>query len=264
MIPKVIHYVWFSKDEKPDLMKNCMSTWSKVLPDYEIKAWSMKEVEEIRKLPENKFLDEALSAKKWSFATDFLRLWILYNEGGIYLDTDVEVLKSFDPFLNEKFFTCYEYNKTIEAAVMGCEKHSKMAKEFLSIYQNRSFLNDFTDRYGRYYIIPYVLSYYIIDNYKKYRAKSRHTKIDGLHIYPYYYFSPKNKFKKRIETKKNTYTIYHFNGSWLTKTEEISITKFKKFKQNILYFIRNILPLKTTERLFERYEERIERKKTKK
>jgi hypothetical protein len=241
MIPKVIHYVWFSGDEKPEKIKACIDTWLKVLPDYEIREWSLKDVDEIRK--NNKYFDQALKNKKWSFATDYLRLWILYNVGGIYLDTDVEVLKSFDPFLNDGFFTCYERQKTLEAAVMGSEKGNKFAKEFLDLYSSRDFEEELSK--GTPEIIPAILADYLAKNYK-YKPRNRHTILEGLHIYPYKYFSPKNGYTRKIHTNKNTVCIHHFANTWVDKRHVSLKSKVKLFCQ---YLTMNILPYKANRRL---------------
>jgi len=237
MIPKIIHCIWFSGDEKPEKMKNCMETWKKKLPDYEIREWSLKDVEEIRK--DNRYLDQALNNKKWSFAADFLRLWILYNVGGIYLDTDVEVLKTFDPFLNDGFFTCYERNKSIEAAVMGAEKGNKFAKEFLELYANRNFEEELKS--GTPEIIPLIIADYICKKYKKYKARNRHTILDGLHIYPYKYFSPKNGYTGKIKPNKNTVCIHNFANTWVVKGKSKFTSKVRCW---LMYVSSNLLSYK--------------------
>ena len=243
MVPKIIHCIWFSGDEKPEKMKECMATWVKNLPDYEIREWSLKDVEVIRK--ENPYLDQALNNKKWSWASDFLRLWILYNIGGIYLDTDVEVLKSFDPFLNDGFFTCYERNKSLEAAVMGSEKGNKFAKEFLELYSKRNFEEELKKGFPE--IIPIILADYISKNYK-YKARNRHTILEGLHIYPYKYFSPKNGYKNRIEKNDFTVCIHNFANSWCDTKQKTS-TKLWNWS---FYVFRNIFPYRLS-RSFEKF-----------
>lgn len=97
MIPKIVHYSWFSGDSYPEHLKACMDTWKKVLPDYEFVLWDAKRLAECN----NVFANEAVSVRKWAFAADFVRLYAVYHYGGIWLDTDVELFKSFDPFLND-------------------------------------------------------------------------------------------------------------------------------------------------------------------
>lgn len=150
MIPKIIHYVWLSGDEKPALIKDCIQSWTRCMPDYTIKEWSMKDVENIH----SSFLHEAIAARKWAFATDFLRFWIIYHNGGIYMDSDVYVYRSFDPLMNAHGFTSLEGSGIIavetkkkrqdfalEAAVFGAVKGSEWIKHVLSFYDNIHFEN---------------------------------------------------------------------------------------------------------------------------
>ena len=164
MVPKIIHYIWLSGEEKPELIKNCMETWSKVMPDYEVKCWTMENI------PHNDWVDEAIKAKKWAFASDYIRLYALYTEGGIYLDSDVVVKKNFDEFLKYPYFTSIEYNPkilkesgsdkklksdgtkrhpddkivglTIQAAIVGSEKGQEQVKKAMEYYENHHFLKE--------------------------------------------------------------------------------------------------------------------------
>ena len=101
MIPKTIHYCWFSGDPYPDLVKRCIRSWKRSLPDYKLRLWDVKSFD-FDSVP---FVKEAMAEKKYAFAADYIRLYALYTEGGIYLDSDVEVFKSFNSFLNNSFFT---------------------------------------------------------------------------------------------------------------------------------------------------------------
>ena len=107
MIPKIIHYTWFSGEDYPEEVKACMDTWKKVLPDYEFMLWDAKKLSEIN----NTFANEAVSVRKWAFASDFVRMYAVYNHGGIYIDTDIEMYKSFDPFLKHRMFIGREGNE---------------------------------------------------------------------------------------------------------------------------------------------------------
>ncbi len=162
MIPKIIHYVWLSGSEKPEDIKECIASWKEVLPDYEVREWSMKDFS-FEEMP--KYVKEALSLKKWAFATDYLRLWILYNEGGIYLDSDILMKKNIDEFLDNGFFSFIEYHEEgflpykdlidkdgkalvethipgfcMQAAFMGAEKGHAFVKDCMDHYNGRSFL----------------------------------------------------------------------------------------------------------------------------
>ena len=108
MIPKIIHYCWLSDEPFPRKIQKCMDTWAKTHPDYEIKRWSTKNFD-VNSAP---YVKEAFEARKWAFAADYIRMYALYTEGGIYLDSDVVLLKKFDDFLDNSFFSSMEYHPT--------------------------------------------------------------------------------------------------------------------------------------------------------
>lgn len=172
MIPKTIHYVWLSGDEKPEMLKDCLSSWRSTMPDFEIKEWSIGNLpDEVLNHP---FVSGAIKARKWAFATDFIRVWALYNYGGIYLDLDVYVYKSFEPFLNHKAFSCIEFNPrnfykfiekkeadhvrglNIEAAVMGSEQHHEWPLRIMQEYNDLRFEN--TPEFCDSVIMPLIVS----------------------------------------------------------------------------------------------------------
>lgn len=142
MIPKIIHYCWFSGDQYPKLVQKCLRSWQKHLPGYKMRLWDATSFD-FNSVP---FVKEAFEAKKWAFVADYIRLYALYTEGGIYLDSDVEVKKSFDNYLNNNLFVGtepYIINDNIfydvEAAIMGAEKGHPFLKECLDEYNNTSF-----------------------------------------------------------------------------------------------------------------------------
>ena len=162
MIPKKINYVWLSDSDKPEEIKKCIYSWRSVLPEYEVREWNMKDFP-IIDMPN--YVLEAVSIKKWAFATDYLRLWILFHEGGIYLDSDVLMKKNIDEFLNNGFFSFIEYHEEgflpykdlidkngkalvethipgfcIQAAFMGAEKDNEFVRKCMEYYNGRSFL----------------------------------------------------------------------------------------------------------------------------
>ena len=119
MIPKTIHYTWFSGDEMPQMIKDCIATWKKVMPDYELRLWDMASIKNIDSI----FLREAIKVRKWAYAADYVRLYALYHEGGIYLDTDVIVFKRFDVFLKHNAFIGKEESiKRIKEGIALLEK----------------------------------------------------------------------------------------------------------------------------------------------
>jgi len=207
LIPKIIHYVWVGNNPKPQFVLDCIDTWKKHLPDYEIMEWGNDCLDEIN----NTYVTEAIKNKKWAFASDYIRLYALYNYGGIYLDSDVEVTQSFDRFLNLSFFSGYEQydGKYLPiTAAMGSVKGSSVIKGLLSDYDNLNFevngelvLEPNTFKISRYFSNEFGLN-------PPYDGSQESHLAEGVVIYPSYYFcSP--------EYNKINYSIHHFSGSWL-------------------------------------------------
>jgi len=190
MIPKKIHYIWFGKGEKNELIKKCMKTWEKL--GYEIFEWN----EDNFNTNYNKFTRQAYEKKKWAFVSDVARLYVLYNEGGIYLDTDVSVAKSLDEFLNNKAFTGFECENYPVCATMGAVKGNPIIKEMLDYYDDKDFIETTNT-----VIMSNILEKYGID-----RSKNEIQKIDNFTIYPKEYFND-----------LNGYTYHHMDGSWLER-----------------------------------------------
>ena len=131
MIPKVIHYCWFGGEELPPFVKRCIATWQKVLPDYKLRLWNESNFD-FDSVP---YVRDAYHAKKWAFVTDYVRLYALYNEGGVYMDTDVKVLKSFNPYLNYNLFTSHEvhpfFYEEKEQAKLNADKIPQNPEDFI-------------------------------------------------------------------------------------------------------------------------------------
>ena len=139
MIPKIIHFCWLSGEQYPYLVEKCIKSWRDNLPDYEIMCWDLKRFD----INCCRYTKEAFLEKKYAFASDYIRLYALYHFGGIYLDSDIEVLKSFDDLLNLKAFTCFhKMSMTLSPWIIGSEKGNKIIKEFLDYYEERSFYNE--------------------------------------------------------------------------------------------------------------------------
>ncbi len=209
MIPKILHLCWLSGDEYPAEIKRYISTWKEKCPGYEIKVWS-KDSFDILSV---RWVKEAFEAKKYAFAADYIRFWALYNYGGIYLDSDVEILKSFDEFLCNKSFMCFEYLNFPEAAVIGAEPKLKWVKRCLDFYDNKSFF--YSTGEMKTQVVPHLvkivlekeLNVHLFDNGKI-------QEFNDIVLYPYWYFSPKNYFSGSIKIHKNTYAIHRFASAW--------------------------------------------------
>ena len=139
MIPKVIHYCWFGGNAKPASVLKCIESWKKYCPGYEIKEWN----EENFRIEDNLYCKQAYDAKKWAFATDYARLVIVYNNGGIYLDTDVEVIKPLDDLLNHKFFIGRQQGFQVNTGSgFGAEKGHPVLKRMIDDYEDIPFIDE--------------------------------------------------------------------------------------------------------------------------
>jgi len=138
MIPKIIHYCWFGRNPLPSLAVKCINSWKKYLPEYEIKEWNESnfDVEKYR------FAKEALDCKKYAFVSDVCRLYVIEKFGGIYMDTDVEVLKPLDCFLHHTAFSGFENDSFVPTGIMASVKGGVWANEMLAYYDNRSFFRE--------------------------------------------------------------------------------------------------------------------------
>ena len=218
-ISKTIHYCWFGKNPEPALMKQCIESWKKYLPDYKLMLWN----EENFDIESNLFVKQAYESKKWAFVSDYVRFYALYYYGGIYMDTDVEVLKSLNPFLKHSAFTGFENETLIPTGIIGSQKGHVWAGEILHFYENISFIDD----NGNLRVQPNtaVITKLTKEKYNFIDKNSFQKLENGIVIYPKDYFCPKNYYDGKIELTENTYTIHHFSGSWHTG--------FDKFKMKI-------------------------------
>ena len=196
MIPKKIHFCWFSGEPYPDSIQRCIDSWHKILPDYELVKWDAQKARSIG-IP---WVDGALEQKKWAFAADAVRLHALYTEGGFYLDTDVEAIRPFDTLLNRPNAFGYENgSKRIEAAVMGCEAGCAPMKAALDFYGKRKF--SYSEGSVDQMVLPNILRV----------AFAPFTEIE---ILPQSAFSPKSFIDGKIRATEDTYCIHHFDSAW--------------------------------------------------
>lgn len=214
MIPKVIHYCWFGRGKMPELAVKCIESWKKNCPDYEIKEWN----EDNYDLDMFPYTREAYDNRKFAFVTDVVRLYVLYNEGGIYMDTDVEVLKPLDKFLVHHAFSGFESEVDVPTGIMASEKKGLWVKENLDYYNGRHFItpNGSFDLRSNVVTITQLLLPHGLKRDNSYQD------IDKMiTIYPKDYFCPKDYNSKEIMLTENTHCIHHFNGSWWTTDQKI-------------------------------------------
>ncbi len=218
MIPKQIHFCWLSDEPYPTKIRQCVKSWKKYLPDYEIIKWDLNRFD-INSAP---WVKQAFEAKKYAFAADYIRFYALYNYGGIYLDSDVEVLKSFDPLLKLPYFVGNETSGTIEAAIMGAEKGCDWIGICLDYYEGRNFLSEKGEMDIRK--LPEIMNQ-VINIYKpiiQLSGKEDFNRIsidgmnDGVYVFPKDFFSPKIFDSRKIVITRNTYAIHHYQNSWFS------------------------------------------------
>lgn len=214
MIPKIIHYCWFGNGELPELVRNCIASWKRYLPDYQIVEWN----EENFKISQYRFAAEAYKERKFAFVADVCRLHVLKEMGGIYLDTDVEFLKSLSPeMLADNAFTGFEDNLLLSSAIMGSERNGKWINDLLAYYENRTFYL----AEGKLDINPNteIITAFMRDQ-KAVRIDNTFQRLENYcTIYPSKYFCPKSWKTLKINLTPETYCIHHFAGSWLHNDE---------------------------------------------
>ena len=224
MIPKIIHYCWFGRNPLPPLAIKCIESWKKYCPDYEIKEWN----EDNFDLDLFPYTREAYDNRKFAFVTDVVRLYALYHEGGIYMDTDVEVLKPIDCFLTHHAFSGFEDEHNVPTGIMASEKGGKWAKDNLEYYTDRHFL--LADK-----SFDLTTNVTTITNYMlPLGLKQNNTCQDFPNLitfYPKDYFCPKSYEDGKIYLTDNSYTIHHFAGSWVSEEDKYAM----KVKRNIFF-----------------------------
>lgn len=212
-IPKVIHYCWFGEKPLPEEYKNYIESWKKYMPDYQIIEWNEKNFD-IRKC---EFIKSAYEHKKWAFVSDYARLDIIYNNGGIYLDTDVEVIKNFDKLLSYECFMGFEVSGFINTGLgFGAVKHHPIIKENLDYYNNLRFIND--DGTFNTITCPKITTE-ILKN-KGLKISKKLQFINGVAIFPTEYFCPLNYYNGKLQITENTYSIHRYSMSWIDDNDK--------------------------------------------
>lgn len=215
-IPKIIHYCWFGQKPYSKIQKLCISSWQAKLPDYEFKLWNEDNVD-----MSHPFIAHAYKHKKWAFVSDYVRLQKLFEYGGIYLDTDMYVTRSLNPFLEDGCFLGAEDSTLVNAAIIGSNKHNAYIKTCLEYYETK----DLSEKHLNL-AIPRVLTRALIGKDGFYELFTEIKIINQVAVYPPAYFYPMpydiNKaFDKRFKRykKEETYAIHLWDGSWVDYSE---------------------------------------------
>ena len=232
MIPKKIHYCWFGGNPIPEKDKKCIESWKKYCPDYEIIEWNESNYD----LNKNQYMAEAYKERKWGFVPDYARFDIIYNHGGFYLDTDVELIASLDILRDNKGYMGFEGGTWINGGIgFGGEAGNETIKGLIDMYDHLSFYQE--DGNLNLKPSPYYITEYLVK--KGLSRDNREQDVGDLHIYPTDYFAAKDYDTGKVHKTMNTISIHQYNASWKTP------------KQKLVYKIKRVIGEKNFEKLLE-------------
>ena len=210
MIPKKIHYCWFGRGEKPKLAKKCIESWKKYCPDYEIVEWN----EDNFDINQNEYTKYCYNNKKFAFLSDYARLMVVYKEGGIYFDTDVEVVRSFDDLLNNKAFVGFETDEYVNTGVgFGAEKNNPVIEQMIREYDKLS------DGKSGTIGCPILNTEALKKSGLKLNGQTQSLK--DVTVYSAEYFNPYDAPTGRLSKSENTYSIHWYAASWMSKRKRL-------------------------------------------
>ena len=233
VIPKKIHYMWLGKNPIPDNLQKCIDSWKRYCPDYEIIQWDESNYD-ISKIS---YMKQAYEAKAYGFVPDYARLDILYQYGGIYMDTDVEVVKNLDDMLYQQAFCGVEKWQTVNfGGCSGAIKGHRAIRKFLDGRKNILFYN--TDGSHNRNTCGFYDTNIAIEN--GYQINGTTQNIMDMNIYAFDYFHPYDYMSAQTVRTKNTYTIHRFNGGWLDENmRKDNINTAKEYDKIYQECIRN-------------------------
>ena len=234
MIPKIIHYCWLGRAPKPETVMKCIDSWKKYSPDYKIIEWNEDNLD----ICMNTYTRQAYEEKAWAFVSDYLRLLIVYSNGGIYLDTDVQMIKPFDPLLSLKAFAGFENNEHVALGLgFGAEKGCTFLKMHMKLYENLSFVLE-DGSLNRTPSPQYATQ--LLKEHGLKKCDGRIQEVCGVTIFPPEYFCPRSFETGLTKITKNTYSIHQFDGSWCT-TEELAYrnSRWKEARKDYIRHLPN-------------------------
>lgn len=217
MIPKVIHYCWFGKKRKPKLIRDCIESWKKHCPDYEIIEWNEKNTD-----LSHPFVKQAYKLKKWAFVADYIRFKTLYEQGGIYLDTDMMLLKSLDNVLKDECFFGAEESEIISCGIIGATKGTDFIKECMHLY-------DFLKIDEQLNLVKIVITALVTalfrTKFNYYDLFDKKVAVSTIVIYPSNFFysfpfhSREDIENYRTYIDKDSYAVHLWSSSWIIQNE---------------------------------------------
>ncbi len=235
MIPKVIHYCWFGGKQLPLLAEKCIESWKKNLSEYKIVCWN----EDNFDLDSCKYVKEAYKAEAWAFVSDYARLKVVYDNGGIYLDTDVEVLRPYDDLLNKNCFLCSETSGYVATGLgFGAEKGSMIIGEMLDQYEQSHY--DYGN--GVYDETPCPLRNTLPLTRLGFSFSSDSIwENKNVIVFPPEYFCPMDYVTREINVTDNTYSIHHYSALWINDSDREKVKKIAEIEEKHSVLISKIM-----------------------
>lgn len=233
-IPKVIYYCWFGRGKLPNLAEKCIKSWKKYCPDYKIVCLD----EDNFDISQNKYAKEAYEAGKWAFVSDYARLKVLYDNGGIYLDTDVELIRSLDNLIKESGYMGFDDNGVLSTGLgFACEKQNELVGALLKDYDDISFI--LPD--GGYDLTPCPVRNTNTLIRLGMDTDDKNQVFMGIKMLPEDYLCPVKYYTGKKKITKNTYSIHHFCASWISPTAKRTL------------FLKRILSVKLYNKLYGKF-----------
>lgn len=246
MIPRVINYCWFGKQPLPKSVKECIKTWKKFCPDYQIKEWNETNFD----VSCNQFVQSAYKEQNWAFVSDYARLKILYEYGGLYLDTDVEMLQPLEPIVKMGPYMGFEFGFDHLVDVnpgqgCACEPNMDFIKELLETYSDES---KFSNKDSIVKRTTTVLANAGL------KLTNKFQQINGVNIYPTDYFGPMNYYTGQVRVTSNTVSFHHYSATWTTGLQKLilKIERCNHDKASWQFKLRRLvsLPLRVINKLY--------------
>lgn len=231
-IPKVIHYCWFGGNPLPEEAIRCIESWKKYCPDYEIKEWNESNYDIQAKCD---YVKQAYQAEKWAYISDYARFDILYQYGGVYFDTDVELIKPIDTIVNRGPFMGCEARKLNETEVLvntglgiGAYPRMSVYREMLDNYEHTPFYLE-NKRLNLMTVVTRMTS--ILKQYG-YIGNNKLQQVADVWVYPVEYFCPQNFYTSELIITRNTVSIHHYSSSWMSASAlrtKTFVCKYEKY-----------------------------------
>ena len=232
MIPKIIHYCWFGRGEKPVLAQKCIASWKKFCPDFEIREWNEDNCDYLS-IP---FMAEAYAAKKYAFVSDVMRLIVLEQYGGVYFDTDVEVIRDITPLLNDEGFIGFENDQYVASGLtIAAKPHHPVIQAMIEEYQNLHFMNP--DGSINAVGCPH-LNTDVLERFGLCR-NGKEQIVAGIHVYPPEWFNPLDSVTGKLTKTKNTYSIHWYSMSWLPWYKHVKMKIGRVYRRIKMAVIRH-------------------------